>query len=224
GFLWNNAFTMATTDFDAEYANAPFTFEIFRDVTSSQQYAGTNMNTLEMSVAPNQDLRCTIGMIGKTQNNIAKTIPTFVTSPAYPFAFDTCSLRIGGNATALVEGLTININNQLSGIPSLRNSRDIRMIRRTGPQLIRVSGNMAFEDITEYAKFLIETEQPFVLNFYRADSFNLRIDLPRVVYTTYPIGIAGRDRVLVNFDGIARYHPGSGHAIKMTLTTTRSFY
>ncbi|MCI0663859.1 MAG: phage tail tube protein [Acidobacteria bacterium] len=224
GFLWNNAFTMRTTDFDAEYAQNPFTFEIFRDVTSSQQYAGTNMGTFEMSVAPNQELRCTVGLIGKTQTNITKTTPTFVTSPAAPFAFDTCSVSIAGASTALIEGFTVNINSQLSGIPSLRNSRDIRMIRRTGPQLIRVSGNIAFESITEYTQFLDETEQRFVLNFYRANSFGFTIDLPRVVYTAFPIGIAGRDRVLVGFDGIARYHTGSANAIKCTLTTTRSFF
>lgn len=224
GFLWNNAFTPRTTDFDSLFSGQPFTFEIFRDVTSSARYSGCVVNALEMSAAPNQDLRVTVDLIGKSMSHIAKTTPTFTGSPTTPFAFDTCSVSIGGTASGQYETFTLRFDNQIVGIPTLNNETDIRMMRRQGPQMARISGAFSFEDINEYLDFLNQTEQRIVLNFFRASSFNLTLDFPRVVYTGFPLGIGGRDRVTASFEGMARYHTGSGHAMRALLTTTRSFF
>jgi hypothetical protein len=224
GALWTTQHTMRTTDWDASFAQQPFSFEIFRDVGSSQQYTGCCISQLQMEVKPNQDLRVTANLMGRDSTNIAATTPTFTSSPAQPFAFDTCSVAIAGTGSELIEDFTITVNNQLEAIGSLRNAKSIRAIRRNGPQQIRVSGQMAFENITEYNNFINQTEQAFTLSFTRASSFGLTVALPRVVYTTYPLQMQGRGRIQVGFDGIARYHVGSQTAIKVSLTTTQSYF
>lgn len=226
GFLWTNNFTPRQSDFDDTYPLQPYTFEIFRDVGSSQQYAGCCMSKFELSVAPNQDVRCTTDWIGTTALNIAKTTATYPGSPLRVFTFDTASLSIAGVANPLFESFTVSVDNQFAGVPTLNNSTFIRTMRRTGPVMVRVSGNLAFENITEYQNFVLspQAEQRFVCSVTRQNSFRMVIDVPRVVYTTFPLGIGGRERQVISFEGMGRYHPGSANAITIGLTTTRSFF
>jgi hypothetical protein len=226
GALWTNVFSPRQSDFDTVYPLQPFTFEIFRDVGSSQQYAGACCSKLEMSVVPNQDVRCTADFIGTTALNIAKTTPTYPGSPLRVFTFDTASLAIAGVANPLFESFTFSIDNQFEGVPTLNNSTFIRTMRRTGPPMVRVSGNLAFENITEYQKFVEspQVEQRFVCSVTRQDSFKMVIDVPRVVYSEFPLGMGGKERQVVSFTGMGRYHVGSGTAASVALTTTRSFF
>ena len=89
GFLYQNDFTFALTDFSTDSPIPPYTFEIFRDVTSAFQYTGGAVSRFTMAVQPNQDLRCTAHMVARAVSVIAKSSPTFPTSPTFPFAFDT---------------------------------------------------------------------------------------------------------------------------------------
>lgn len=224
GFLHTHEFTMGNTDWDTEFAQRPITFEIFRDVTSSQQYAGCNIAALSTNMAPNQALQITASVIGKSMLHLTKTAATYTGSPANPLAFDTCSIEVGGAATALIEGISTSYDNQLDGVPSLNNSTQIRAIRRTGPQIIRLSGNMAFESIDEMEEFRNQTERQIIVSQTRANSFQLIQDFPRVVYNTYAPVMSGRDRIVVGFEGIARYHAGSANAAKIILTNNTSGY
>jgi hypothetical protein len=221
GNLHTNIFKTPTADFAAGVPAAPYTFEVYRDVTSSHQYAGSVISGLSMSVQPNQDLRATASIIAKSTSVISKTTPTFVSSPVEPFNFAQASLSLGGSATAVIEALTVNMDQQLEGVAALNASTVIAKIRRRGPQMIGVSGTVDFDNLTEYTNFVNQTEQALSVNF-RSNSFNLLIELPRVIYTAFPAQIGGKERLTVNFDGAARYHTGSATAIAFTLTTTSS--
>ena len=224
GFLWKNEFTTALADFSANSPVPPYTFEVFRDVTSSNQYAGGVVNQLTLASQVNQELRVSAGMIFKTSSVIAKSAASYVSSPTYPFAFDTASISIAGAGSAIVEAMTVTIDNQLEGIPVINASTEIVKIRRKGFQSVRLSGTVGFENLTEYNIFKAQTEQRIFAHFFRASSFSLLIDMPRVVYSSFPLGIPGRDRLTVGFEGIARYHAGSAQAIKVDLTNTKSNY
>lgn len=225
GFLHTHEFTPRTSDWDQRFPQHPFTFEVFRDVGSSQQYTGINMSQIQLNVAPNQDLRATVSMIGfDVDPGIAATTPSFVNSPACELAFDTASLSVAGAANAEYESFTLTFNNNLEGVPTLNNSTVIRKIRRTDMQMVRVSADIGFENITELQNFLSQSEQAIKLSLTRADSFQVIFDIPRVVWTAHPTGIGGRGRQIVTLDGMGRFHTGSNNALKITLTTVKSFY
>lgn len=226
GSLWQNDFTPRQSDFDTVFPLQPYTFEIFRDVTSSQQYSGVCCSKFELSVAPNQAVMMNSDWIGVSALNIAKTTPTYPGSPLRGFTFDTASLSIAGVSNVLFESFTMSIDNQFEGVPTLNNSTFIRTMRRTGPPMVRVSGNLAFENITEYQNFVSnpQTEQRFVCSVTRADSFRMVIDVPRVVYTAFPLGMAGKQRAVISYEGMGRYNVGSATTLRIGLTTTRSFY
>ena len=224
--LWlNEFFTTATGgDFSTDVPLQPYTFEIFRDVTSSHRYTGCVVDALTLTFEPNNAVMCEASIIGRGAALIAKTAPVFPSSSSKPFTFDTVSLGIAGAGTVLVETLSVEINNNLEGIGALNQSTDIAKVRRTNHQMVNLKGTMDFTTVTEYLNFVNQTEQRFTVSVTKANSFAMIIDLPRVVYTAFPVGIPGKERITVEFEGKAFYNAGSGTAIKVSLYTTNSMY
>jgi len=224
GFLFLNEFTVRTDDINSLHPLPSYTLEVFRDIGSAQQFDGALFSAFQMAIQPNQDLRCTASVIAKDTRNLASTTASFPGSPVGMFQFDTCSVALNSVGVDIVEALTISIDNQLEGIPALNASTNIARIKRTGPPLIRVSGTVALEDITDYQRLINQTEIPLTVNMTKSNSFALLIEIPRVVYTGFPLGMAGRERQTVAFTGTGRYHTGSNQAIEVSLTNTKSDY
>lgn len=215
------AFNASTSDTSSLCPVPSYTVEVFRDVTTAQLYTGCVVTQLSMNVAPNQDLRCTADMIGKISSGSGalKSTPTFPTSPTGPFTFDTASLSIGGVATDLVEAFTCTINQNLEGVPALNATTAIARVKRNNPTQIRVSGTIAFENIVAYDDFLTQTERAVTLSLTKTASFQLVLDIPRMVYTAWPTAMPGKERLTVGFEGMGRYHTGSASAFQARLTT-----
>lgn len=226
GALWTNHFfsMKAGDEFSTDTPLQPYTVEVFRDVTSSVQYTGCAVDTLAINLQPNQDVRFTANFIGKDENSIAATTPTFVSSPVAPFRFDTASLQIGGAANAKLEALTVTIANNLTGVPRLNASDTIAALRMSDFQMVDLAGTVEFTSLDEYDDFVAQTEQALVVSVTKANSFQMVIDVPKMVYTAFPTGIGGRERLSVDFTGKGFYHSGSGTAIQIDLTTTSSAY
>lgn len=216
------SFKPRTTDISSVHPNDLYSFEISRNVGSAQQYSDCSVTGLTMELAPNQPLKMTASILGRTSTNIAATSPSFSASPVDPFTFDSASLSIGGAATDLIEGLTVSITNNFSGRPSLNNSNTIARVKRDGPVEIRVSGNIGFENITEYQNFRNQTNQALKLTMFEAGSFQFVVDVPSMVYTAFPLGMGGREYQLVGFEGRANYLVSSACSIEALLTTVKS--
>ena len=226
GVLMLNDFftTVGGNDFSSDVPLQPWTFEIHRDVTTSFRYTGVQMDSLTFNVENNAALMCEARMIGRAAEVCSKTVPTFPSTPSKPFAFDTCSLSLGGSGTALIETMTIEINNNLQGLGAMNLSQYIAKVRRNDHQMVTLRATMDFASAAEYYKFVNQTEQPMTLSWTKANSFQLVISMPRVVYTAFPLGIPGKERITVNMEGKAFVHTGSGHAIKVSLTTINSYF
>lgn len=224
--LQQSEFTPRQSDVSSLNPLPPWSLEIFRAgtlVDSAFQYAGVQFGSIQMAIAPNQDLRVTAGVIAKQVNDIAKTTPSFPGSPAEAFTFDTASVSLAGAGRVDFEALTISLDNQLEGIPALNQSANISKMRRTGPPLVAITGTTDFTDRNDYDRFVAQSEFALAVNFTKSSSFSLLIEIPRMVYTAYPIQIPGRDRLTVEFEGKGRFHVGSDTAIKATLTSIQSF-
>ena len=223
GFLHANQFRPALADVNSLHPLTPYTLEVFRDMTSAHQYAGVNFTTVNLSVAPNQDVRLTAEIIAKGLLPIAATTPTFPGSPVEAMLFDTASISIAGAAVADFEALNVSLDNQLEAIPGLNASTDINKIRRSGAQLVRIGGTLEFTDWTQFDRFRNSTEVSLSAHFSKANSFSLLIEVPRMVYTTMAPQMTGRERVVADFEGMGRFHTGSNTALDVTLTTINTF-
>lgn len=222
GVLYTHTFKTLTTgsEFSSSVPVQPYTIEVFRDVTSSVQYAGCAIDTLAINFQPNQDVRFTASFIGKSESQLSSTTPTFPTTPGAPFNFDTASLELGGSATSRIEALTVEIANNLEGVPKLNASNEVGKIQMTDFQSVSISGTIAFEDLTEYQDFIDQNEKTLKATVTKPDSFSMTVDVPRMVYTAFPTEIGGRERLTVDFEAQGFYHTGSGTNIQVDLTTT----
>lgn len=225
--LFRNDFSQATTLTGSLHPLPAYTLEIFRpggtEISSSFQYSGLQFNTLGVSVAPNQDVRVTAGAIGKAQAFIAKTTASFPNSPAQVFTFDTASLQIAGVAVTRVEAFTLNYDNNLEGFPTLNNDTEIAKIRRNGPAVTDISGTIEFEDHTDFLGFTQQSEMAVKLHVVRANSFALTVEVPRAVFTSYPVAIPGRERLTVDFAMKGRLLSSSNTALMISLTTVNTY-
>lgn len=217
---WTHVFQARGSDISSLNPLQSYTLEVFRDVTSAQQYAGCVASQITLACQPNQDLRATVNWFGKSMLNKARVAVAsvlFPTTPGQPFTWDSCSISIAGTATDLLESFTLEVNNNLETIAALNNSNTVARIQRTNPVGTKLSGQMSFTDIGAYNDFVNQTERAFKINFAKAGSFSVLLDLPRCVYTTYPLGMSGRNRITVGFEAKARVPTGSLSAIAVTL-------
>jgi hypothetical protein len=182
------------------------------------------VSALTLNYAPNQEVRATAQIVGRSTRYAAAQSPTYPGSPGKPFTFDTASVQLGGSATTAIEALNISIENQYDGIPALDLSVYISKVRRTGPQLVNVTGTMDFTTHAEYDNFLSQSDTNLKVSVTKANSFKMTIDIPRLLYTAYPLGIPGRERLTVDFTAKGYYHAASATAIEVGLTTISSYY
>lgn len=225
GYLFQLHFTGCKSEFADGVPRQPYTMEVNRNISSgSHRYAGALLNRLTLALAPNQDLRATAEWLAKTRSVIDATVPTFPASSTEPFTFDTASVQIAGAANTRLEAFQMVVDNQLEGIAALNASAAIARVRAQGPQIIRVSGTLDFADNAEELDFINQTERAMVVTLTRAQSFAMHIEIPRMVYTAFPMGMGGRGRQTIGFDGVARYLASSLAAVRVMLTTTKSNY
>lgn len=225
--FWKHIYTQPTDSgsaFSTTAPSVPYTLEIFRDVGTATQYTGGLVTGLSFNFAQNQDVRCTASFLCRGSSEVAKQTATFPNSPTKPFKFDQVSLQLGGAANTDIETLTVKIDNQYEGIGSLNLSEDIAKVRRTGFQTITIDGTVDFSDVVEYKNFIDQTEQQMIVSALIPSSFQLILNVPKMVYTAYPVGISGRGRNLVSFTAKGFYHAGSGTGIAATLTTINSYF
>jgi len=225
--FWRHVYTQPTNSnsaFSSQSPSVPYTLEIFRDVGTATQYAGGLATSLSFNYASNQDVRCSVGFLCRGTRHVASQVATFPNSPTKPFKFDQVSLSLGGSATTKIENLTVKIDNQYEGIGSLNLSDDIAKVRRSGFQTVEIDGTLDFSDVVEYTDFVNQEERALSIFALSANSFSLHIEVPRMVYTAFPLGIAGRDRNIVSFNAKGFYHVGSGTGISVTLATVNSYF
>lgn len=225
---YQHEFTPRQDDFATNCPVVPYTLEIYRDNGNAFQYKGAVVNTLNLSFGVGEKiLKATAGVIAKELASITKTSPSFETEN--PFTWDQAVVKIATVTNNDLESFTINLDNKLVGIPTLNNTNIISRIYRDGPRTIDLSMVFDFVDQTQFDIFIAGTEQAFEITFTGAQIetghyYTIKIDLPKVRYTAYPINIGGPGRITCGVSGKAKYDTASGYAMKITLINKETGY
>jgi len=130
----------------------------FADVSQSELFTGLNVNTVAINLPPTGMATINLGFVGKdTVNNNA----AYYTSPADApttgiVAAVNGLLLVGGSASAICTGLSINIDNGYSGEPVVGSNT----IPQQVPGRVSVSGQVTayFEDAVMRDQFINEVE------------------------------------------------------------------
>lgn len=219
-----------TTAFQRTYtpanASPTFTFEASAADILIRRYGGIRVNTFEISAAFNEIVRATWGLEGTTRvlQGSAAT-PTFATSD--PFHFVGASVKRDGTTLATVKSFTFGTNNNIERIGVLQKTRSWK---RTsfGMFDISVTANLDFQDTSDYALFLAETDFALNINLeggYVSGSSGpknwLDITIPRVRWAGIGLPITTGNYLEQSVTGLV-LQPASGSILTAILVNSEA--
>lgn len=224
-FSW--VFINKETDFSTDCAFPPFSIIIGRNSSDTASAAVILSDCVFTGVTINDNggeiVNCTVNVLGRTINRGANVTPSYGTLS--PLMWETTSISIAGAANATLESATIKIDNPVEGIRLLDNTSTWGKFKRNGQPTFELSGVTNFDDYTEYGKFINTTEQRVIINISGANSMDaLYFDFPNLVYKTYPVNVAGPNRVTVSWTGEGIFNTTSSYALEAKLTNTMAGY
>ncbi len=227
--LRTHTFKPATTDFDEFSARTPFTVvKDLSDAGSAQVLYDLVGSTLELSVANGELVKATMGVVGGKYLQEAATTPTFTVDSGW--TWDVGSFSLGGAAISDLADLTVSVDNALANRHTINGNKTPSHTKRDGFRTVAINGTMIFTNQTEYQKFIAQSEERlslFLATGTEAQSgYNesLEIIAPAFRYTAFAPTLGGPNLIEVGFEGMAKYHTGSGTALQITLVNTHLAY
>jgi len=197
-----------------------FTFERkFADLATPEfhRYTGCEINTLAMSVAPNQMVTMTFGVVGKDLSLATSEVASSTYSADIgnsPFDSFTGSITEGGASIATVTALELSLENGLEPLFAVGSQTTAQpSIGRS-----RASGTLTtyFESKELYEKFLNETASSLQLTLTDVDGNDYVIDIGNVKYNSGQPDVAGEGPVTIAMEFIALYDSTDASNIVIT--------
>lgn len=184
----------------------------FGDLATAEfhNHTGCEINSMAVSVAPNQMATITFGVVGKDLSISTSQFASSSDATAgteVPFDSFTGSITEGGSTIATVTAIEFTVENGLEPLFSVgsqtTNQPSIGKSRITG------SLTTYFDSKALYEKFINETESEIVLTLTDVDGNDYEFDFPRVKYNSGQPDVSGEGAVTVAMDFIALYNAGS---------------
>lgn len=228
GVRWRHVFVARQTEFSELCVPQPLTLEIHRDLGQAFQLAGSAVATLALRFGIGEKvLAATAGIIAKSMARITATTPTFEATT--PFFWHQAQIRLP-QPTAFVtkQDVAIEINQGVEGKAYIDGTRTIARIRASGSRVITVSGTALAND-TEFTAFRNRTLREMQIEFtgpvLGGGTYRLLIEIPVFQLTAYPVGVAGPDEIMVEYQAKAKWDAGAaGSPLRVTLDNSKSAY
>lgn len=200
-----------------------FTFERkFADLATPEyhRYTGCEINSMALSIAPNQMVGLTFGIVGKDLS----LNTTQVASSTYsadvgetPFDSFTGSITEGGSSIAVVTALELTLENGLEPLFAVGSQTT------TQPAIgkSRVTGSLTtyFDSKTLYEKFVNETSSSISVTLTDVDGNDYLIEIGNVKYNSGQPDVAGEGPVTIAMDFVGLYDSSDASNIVITRST-----
>ena len=149
--------------------------------------------------------------------------PTFPV--AAPFKWDQTSASFNAVGVKNINDLSLTINNNLEAQFALCASSYPVRVKRSGMQIIEISGTVDFDSQSYMAAFEAGSELPVVINFASGEApHSLKIDIPKFRFKTFEPTISGPGQLSASFTAGAMFSVDSNTAIEFTLVNTQTYY
>lgn len=168
--------------------------------------------------------------IDQTRKIVSNTTDTLTVSPNFtvtPAGTENFEIYYVPNK---LESLDWSWDNGLTGIPKLNNTKRIAEIRGDSFRTTTLGATMQVDDITDFSTYFSGwTTRKWVLWFLGANItgnhyYELEIEIPKLLFTAYPIAIGGAPRITVPMTAKMKYDSTLGYAFKVRLYNNTSAY
>ena len=189
------------------------------DIDQARVFTGCSVSTMAISLAPNQMVTTTFGMVGKDMSMSATEKTQDAASGAAPFDAYSGDLAIGnvGGATAvaIVTSLDFTLNNSFA--PTFVIGDDSAPSLEYGRAEVEGTLTAYFEDASLINRFLNETETEIEVSVDDPTGANSYTFLfPRVKINSADVGVDGPTSRMITMSFVALYDATEGTSLKIT--------
>ena len=128
------------------------------DIDQARLFTGCSVNSLAVSLAPNQMVTGTFGIVGKNMTMSASEKTQDAPSTNAPFDAYSGTLQIGGSNSAIVTAMDFTLTNSFA--PTFVVGDDSAPALEVGNAVVEGSISAYFEDASLINRFVNETETP----------------------------------------------------------------
>jgi hypothetical protein len=178
------------------------------DIDQARLFTGMSVSTMAVSLAPNQMVTTTFGMVGKDMTISGTQKTQDAASGAAPFDAYSGDIAIGNvassSAVAIVTGLEFTLNNSFA--PTFVIGDDSAPSLEYGRAEIEGTLTAYFEDTALINRFLNETESELEVSVNDPTGLNAYSFLfPRIKINSADVGVDGPTSRIINMSFVALY-------------------
>ena len=178
------------------------------DIDQARLFTGMTVSTMGISLAPNQMVATTFGMVGKDMTISATEKTQDAASGAAPFDAYSGDLAIGNvgasSSVAIVTGLDFTLTNSFA--PTFVIGDDSAPSLEYGRAEVEGTLTAYFEDSALINRFLNETESEIVVSVNDPTAANAyTFTFPKVKINSADVGVDGPTSRIVNMSFVALY-------------------
>ncbi|MDB4215789.1 phage tail tube protein [bacterium] len=189
------------------------------DIDQARVFTGLSVSTMGISLAPNQMVTTTFGMVGKDMTISGTEKTQVAASGAAPFdaySGDIAIGNVGGAASvAIVTGLDFTLTNSFA--PTFVIGDDSAPSLEYGRAEVEGTLTAYFEDATLINRFLNETETEIEVSVDDPTGANAyTFTFPRVKINSADVGVDGPTSRMISMSFVALYDATEGTNLKIT--------
>ena len=193
------------------------------DIDQARLFTGQTVSTMGISIAPNQMVTTTFGMVGKGMTIGATEKTQDAASSNSPFDAYSGDLKIGNDvgslaSSAIITAIDFNVSNSFA--PTFVVGSDETPALEVGRAEITGSFSAYFEDATLITRFLNETESAIEVSVTDAASpiNSYAFTFPRVKINSAEVGVDGPTSRVINLSFTALYDTATNTNLKIVRT------
>lgn len=189
------------------------------DVTQYRAFTGCMVNTMQMSIAPNQMTTATFGIIGRNITQSATPLDASLTAASNNEPFDSFSGAIteGGSAIAFVNSIDFTLNNNLNPIFVLGAVQTPQM--EFGMSTLEGTMTVFYQDAVLINKFLNETESSLqIVLDDRVAGLGYTLLMPRIKINGAAVPVGSPASRLITLPFVALRDSTTGTQLRITRT------
>ena len=193
-----------------------------QDIDQARLFTGCAVNTMAVSLAPNQMVTTTFGMVGKDMTISATEKTASAASGAAPFDSYSGDLAIGNVGAsapvAIVTGMDFTLTNSFA--PTFVIGDDSAPSLEYGMAAVEGTLSAYFEDASLINRFLNETETELQVSVNDPTGTNAYTFLfPRVKINSADVGVDGPTSRVISLSFVALYDSTEGTNLSITRPT-----
>ncbi len=195
------------------------------DIDQARLFTGQTVSTMGISIAPNQMVTTTFGMVGKGMTIGATEKTQDAASVNSPFDAYSGDLKIGDNvaglaASAIITQIDFNVSNSFA--PTFVVGSDETPALEVGRAEVTGSFSAYFDDATLINRFLNETESAISVSVTDSESApnSYLFTFPRVKINSADVGVDGPTSRIISLSFTALYDTTLDTNLKIVRTPT----